>query len=97
MSFLPLTLALALNGPMKTLTLTLSEETFARLQVVAELKGTSVEDEVVRHIAIPEGRPLINNRDELHREAEAFHRDLAARGICFSADEISEAIREARI
>ncbi len=83
---------------MKTLTISISEDAFGKIEAEARSHGVTVEQEIVRRCAPVDwrNRPLIEDRDELLRAAETFHRELAGRGICFSAEEIDHAIKEAR-
>lgn len=89
---------------MSTLTVNIPETDFAKLRAWADADKVTIEDEALaafrQFLQVREQehpvRPFITDRDELLRAAETLHRDMAARGVCISAEEINAAIKEAR-
>lgn len=90
---------------MSTLTVNIPDSDLAKLREWADADKVTVEDEALaafreylqaREMRRVSERPYIIDRDELLRAAEALHRDMAARGVCISGEEINAAIKEAR-
>lgn len=74
---------------MKTLTLNIDDEDYADLEETAQLLGTTVEEQLLRHV--PRVKDFIP-RDKLQEYAEAMHRDMAP----ISAEDCDKVMREAR-
>ncbi len=84
---------------MKTITLTLPDEDFEQVATDARIHGRTVEAEIAERCESAKwwrSRPLMTDRDELVREMDVFHGDMAARGISLPAEEIGAAIKEGR-
>ena len=82
---------------MKTLMLTIADDTYAKIEADARLHGRSVEEEIAERCQPIDWakRPLITDRDELQRAVEEFHRDLG-RNVIQSAEELEAAINQGR-
>ena len=85
---------------MSTLTVQIPDNEFAELEALARQDNLPVEEEakaaIRQYATTRRQRPPIADRAELLREAEALHRDMAARGVCIPAEDIRAAIKEAR-
>lgn len=96
---------------MATLTIELPDPVLKRIEVSARSHGHTVEEESVEllELAIAEkadasevkkvdwaNLPLIEDKDDLLKAVNEFHRDLASRGVFISSEEINDAIKEAR-
>ena len=82
---------------MKTLTVTIDDETYAHIESDARVHARTVEDEVVERCKPVDWskRPLIRDRDELLRAVQEFHKDMG-REVSLTPEEMKSAITEGR-